>query len=61
MKKLTRLVMKNVMGGTGSNSTIEGDEACGKTGEYCTRGQKCCDSAKGYQGTCPSQEAAKCD
>lgn len=53
--------MKNVMGGTGSNSTIEGDEACGKTGEYCTRGQKCCDSAKGYQGTCPSQEAAKCD
>ena len=58
MKKLKREEIKTLQGGT--NPVFE-DGACCKTGDYCNSGQKCCDSTKGYQGKCPSQESAKCD
>ncbi len=58
MKKLKREDLKTLLGG--NDVPIE-EGGCCKTGDYCNSGQKCCDSTKGYNGKCPSQESAKCD
>ena len=55
MKKLIKSDMTQLVGGSAAA------DKCIKTGELCGIGDICCDKTKGYEGKCPSQEAAKCD